>query len=158
MNRKISYLFVVGFATLLAGCVTYLTSSSGLYPDDPSQLSLVNTDHQTVRRDQVRHSIEDVEFALKRAINIQGGSIDFEKPHHFTGLAGIPAPETTCGTAQVSFAAYFREIDSKPTTEFILVVNHRGQCASSSLFGNPRNDEFAQSVGSSFYSILSTYE
>jgi len=144
--------------SFLSGCVSYLTSSANLYPQDASQLDLANTGHQTVRRDQVPYSIEDVEFALKRAINVQGGTIDFQGDRHFTGLAGIPAPETSCKTAQVSFAAYFKEIDAKPTTEFILVVNHQGQCASSTLFGNPRNDEFAQSVGSNLYSILSTYD
>lgn len=157
MHPQIKILIFIAPILALAGCVTYLTSSANLYPSSPSQLDLSNTNEQTVRRDQVRYSIDDVQFALKRAINIQGGSIDIQGDRHFTGLAGIPAPETTCGTAQVSFAAYFKEIDAKPTTEFILVVNHRGHCASLP-FGNPRNDEFAQSVNSSLYSILSTYD
>lgn len=157
MSRHINLLFILGLMSILAGCFSYLTSSANLYPQDPSQLNLSNTKLQTVRRDKVEYSIDDVEFALKRAINIQGGTIDFQGNRHFTGLAGIPAPETSCQTAQVSFAAYFTEVDDKPTTEFILVVNHRGACAGG-MFGNPRSDEFAQSVSSSLYSILSTYK
>jgi hypothetical protein len=147
---------VVILATVVScmSCVSTLSTSRGLYALNPATVDFQSTEKHTVRTDEVRYSPGDVGYALKRAVRMEGATIDVEGEGFFSGFAGVPSPEATC-TAQVSFAAYWSKVDDHPTTKLVLVTDHQGFCVG---WGNTRNDEFAQATMSSLYTLLSTYD
>jgi len=106
-------------------------SSIGLYKDQPGRIK--GSKAQASETRMVGSNAEEVADVIGKSFKMIG--FDFEsrndKKGLYTGRGVWQAPgQTTKCTTPYTFAAYIRQIDSKPTTKLTVLIDRYNSCYS----------------------------
>lgn len=103
----------------------------------------------------MRFSEEDLIEAFERAAASTGGIVTDRSGERLTGTVTKKTVLSSCAD-ELKFAAYFEQIDDRPTARYTVLADHTSFC------GSANSSSTARAVGSemiaNFNMILSTYE